>query len=102
MAHSQGAPEVDDLLQLIARKHALEIIGLLEANGPMRISELADALGGTNRKTVTRVLEDLANAGFTERTPDHESPPPAEYRLTQRGRELDGRLEPLLEWTAED
>lgn len=100
MAHSQGAPDGDDLLRLAARKYALEIIGLLEVNDPMRFSEVADTLGGANHTTLAQILQDLAAAGLIERTRYHEIPPRVEYRLTQRGREFTVRLEPLREWTA--
>lgn len=88
MAHSQGAPDGADLLQLVARKHALEIIALLEANDPMRFSKLADTLGGANPTTLTRVLEDIADAGFVERARYHEIPPRVEYTLTHVGANL--------------
>lgn len=92
--------KVRTLLQLVARKYTLPIIELLDANGPMRYTELQDALGTKSTSTLAKVLDDLVDAGLVERRRHHEIPPRVEYEITPRGRELDARLEPLLEWIA--
>lgn len=101
MAQVQDTDASHDVMRLVARKYTLQIVALLDANGPMRYNELQDALGATSTSTLAQHLEDLADAGLVERRSYDEIPPHVEYALTPRGRELEERLEPLLEWTAE-
>lgn len=100
MARSQDITASQDVMRLVARKYTLRIIALLDANGPMRYTELQDALGATSTSTLADHLGDLADAGLVERRSYDEVPPHVEYTLTQRGRELGASLEPLLAWTA--
>lgn len=102
MAQSQSTYESYDLLRLVARKYALQIIALLDANGPLRFTEIEAALETTSSSTLTEHLEDLTDAGLIERRWYDESPPRVEYELTERGRELNARLEPLLTWMAQE
>lgn len=101
MAQSQDTTASQEVMRLVARKYTLRIIALLDAHGPLRYTELQDALGATSTSTLADHLEDLADAGLVERRSYDEIPPHVEYALTERGRELDASLEPLLEWTAE-
>lgn len=98
MVQSQSTHASFDLLRLVARKYALQIIALLDANGPLRFTEIEAALETTSSSTLTEHLDDLADAGLIERRWYDESPPRVEYELTERGRELNARLEPLVTW----
>jgi DNA-binding HxlR family transcriptional regulator len=90
------------VIDAISKKYSLQIVGLLGANGPMRYSELEEVLGATSTSLLSNRLEELAEEELIERRSYDEIPPRVEYSLTPRGRELEGRLQPLLEWAAEE
>lgn len=79
----------------------MRIVALLGANGPTRFGELEEALEVTSTSTLSDCLAELVDDGLLERRSFDEVPPRVEYSLTPRGRELETRLQPLLEWAAE-
>lgn len=91
---------VDGVIETISKKYALPIVGLLGANGPMRYGELEEVLAVTSSSLLSTRLEELAEEGLIERRSFDEIPPRVEYSLTPRGRELETRIQPLLEWAA--
>lgn len=93
---------VDGVIDTISKKHSLRIVGLLGANGPMRYSELEDVLGATSSSLLSNRLEGLVDEELIERRSFDEIPPRVEYSLTPRGRELETRIQPLLEWAAQN
>ena len=93
---------IDGVIDAISKKYSLQIVGLLGGNGPMRYSELEDVLGATSSSVLSNRLEELADEGLIERRSFDEIPPRVEYSLTPRGRELETRIQPLLEWAAGD
>lgn len=93
---------IDGVIEIVGRKYSLQVVALLGANGPTRFGELEDALGATSASTLSDCLADLVDEGLIERRSFDEIPPRVEYSLTPRGRELEERLQPLLEWAAED
>ena len=92
---------VDGVIDTISKKYSLQIVGLLGANGPMRYGDLEDALEATSTSLLSNRLEELTAEGLIERRSFDEIPPRVEYSLTQRGRELESRIQPLLEWAAD-
>lgn len=93
---------VDGVINTISKKYTLQIVGLLGANGPMRYGDLEEVLGATSSSLLSNRLEELTDAGLIERRSFNEVPPRVEYSLTPRGRELESRIQPLLEWAAEE
>lgn len=93
---------VDGVIETIGKKYALQIIGLLGTNGPMRYSNLEEVLAVTSSSLLSTRLEELAEEGLIERRSFDEIPPRVEYSLTPRGRELESRIQPLLEWAANE
>jgi DNA-binding HxlR family transcriptional regulator len=92
---------IDGVIDAISKKYSLQIVGLLGANGPMRYSDLEELLDATSSSLLSTRLEELAEEDLIERRSFDEIPPRVEYSLTQRGRELETRIQPLLEWAAE-
>jgi DNA-binding HxlR family transcriptional regulator len=88
------------LLDRIADKWTLMIHGTLEA-GPMRFSDLRDALGGISPKVLTQALRGLERDGLVSRTAYRQVPPKVEYALTQLGGSLCSPVHGLRAW-AED
>lgn len=91
---------VDGVIETISKKYALQIVGVLGAEGPTRYGELEDRLGATSSSLLSSRLEELTEEGLIERRSFDEIPPRVEYSLTPRGRELETRIQPLLEWAA--
>lgn len=91
---------LDGVIETVGRKYAMQVVALLGANGPTRYGELEARLEVTSSSTFSDCLADLASEGLVERRSFDEVPPRVEYSLTPRGRELEERLQPLLEWAA--
>lgn len=91
---------LDGVIETVGRKYSLRIVGLLGARGPMRYGELEEVLEVSSTSTLADRLDQLAAEDLIERRSFDEVPPRVEYSLTPRGRELEHRLEPLLEWAA--
>lgn len=92
---------IDGVIDTIGKRYAMQIVAVLGASGPTRYSELETILGVTSSSTLADRLEELAADGLLERRSFDEVPPRVEYSLTPRGRELEERLQPLLEWASE-
>jgi DNA-binding HxlR family transcriptional regulator len=92
---------LDGVIETVGRKYAMQVVALLGANGPTRYGELEERLGVTSSSTLSDCLSDLMEADLIERRSFDEVPPRVEYSLTPRGRQLEERLQPLLEWASE-
>ena len=89
---------VGDLIDRLSRTHAMAVICVVGALEPVRYGEIEAAFGEVSSSTLSARLEELTEAGLLARTQYDEIPPRVEYRLTDDGEELRGRLEPLLAW----
>lgn len=93
---------VDGVIETISKKYALQIVGILGSNGPTRYGELEGRLDVTSSSLLSTRLEELAGEDLIERRSFDEVPPRVEYSLTPRGRELETRIQPLLEWASQN
>ena len=93
---------VDGVIETISKKYALQIVGVLGSKGPTRYGKLEELLGVTSSSLLSNRLEELTEEGLVERRSFDEVPPRVEYSLTPRGRELESRIQPLLEWAARE
>lgn len=89
---------LDGVIDLLGRKHAMQVICAVGSLGPVRYGEIEDAFGDVSSSTLSSRLEELTEAGLLERNRYDEIPPRVEYCLTEDGRELCELLLPLLEW----
>jgi DNA-binding HxlR family transcriptional regulator len=85
------------ILDRIADKWTLMIHGTLEA-GPMRFSDLRDALGGISPKVLTQALRALERDGLISRHAYRQVPPKVEYALTELGGSLCAPVQELRAW----
>lgn len=92
---------LDGVIDTIGKRYAMQVVAVLGARGPTRYTDLEERLGVTSSSTLAERLEELAEAGLIERRSFDEVPPRVEYSLTPRGRELEARLQPLLEWASQ-
>ncbi|MFI9730480.1 winged helix-turn-helix transcriptional regulator [Streptomyces sp. NPDC052092] len=66
--------------------------------GPLRFTELRDALPGISPHTLTRRLRQFENYGIVTRTAYAEIPPRVEYRITPLGEGLRAVLDAMATW----
>lgn len=92
---------IDGLIDTVSKKYAMQIVSVVGAREPVRFKDLEELFEGASTSTLSNRLEELVEVDVLERTSFDEVPPHVEYRLTAAGRELQTRLEPLLEWVAE-
>jgi DNA-binding HxlR family transcriptional regulator len=88
------------VVDLLGRKYTMQIVCVVGAHEPVRFGDIEAHLPTASTSTLSSRLEELAEAGLVTREQYDEIPPRVEYELTEDGRELCGRLEPLLEWAA--
>ena len=69
-------------------------------DGPLRFTELAEAVPGVAPNILTRRLRHLEHEGLVVATPYSRRPLRVTYELTATGRELAGALALLSEWGA--
>ncbi len=90
----------DGIVELLGRKHAIQVICVVDALEPVRYGEIETALDGASSSTLSNRLQELTGAAILDRTQYDDIPPRVEYRLTDDGEELGGLLEPIVSWAA--
>ena len=78
----------------------LVIIALAEDS--LRWGQLRRVVEGISEKMLAQTLRILESDGFVLRVAQPTIPPRVDYSLTARGRELAGRLLPLMDWIADN
>jgi|SRR6476646_834550 DNA-binding HxlR family transcriptional regulator len=86
--------EVRRAADLLERRWTVSIIWA-SYSGAVRFGEFARSLGQIPPATLAARLTELEEAGVLERTLVAGRPPRTEYRLTERGRALEGLLSAL-------
>lgn len=90
-----------DLLDLIGRKYAMDIVCVVGNHGTVRFGQIEDHLPDASTSTLSTRLDELEATGLISRQRYDEIPPRVEYELTDDGRELSERFRPVVEWIAE-
>lgn len=90
----------EGLIDIISKKWALLVIGVLGNKGKARYARIEEELKGIRPKALTGVLRELEKAGIVKRKAYAEIPPRVEYNLTKDGYELRKAVIPLLKWAA--
>lgn len=91
--------KVEDLVQFLGRPHMMGVVFHVGAvaHGPVRFSEIHQALG-ISPNTLTTRLKDLVGAGFLARQSYDEIPPRVEYSPTSKLLELVPVFRGMHEW----
>lgn len=63
-----------------------------------RYAELQRRVGGISQKVLSSELKSLVGAGLVEREVEATVPPQVTYRITERGRSLEGVFSALQQW----
>ena len=92
-----AVPMVEVLSRISGRWTLFVIMALMR--GPMRFSELKRHVEGTSQKMLTQTLRELEEDGMVHRTVTPIIPPRVDYELTPMGRELQGPLAAISDWT---
>jgi DNA-binding HxlR family transcriptional regulator len=96
----QDADFIREILDLVGDKWSVLIVGTL-ADGPVRYSDLADAIPGISQRMLTLTLKQLQRSGLVSRTAYAEVPPRVEYSLTELGTSLLSTVLQLAAWSAD-
>jgi DNA-binding HxlR family transcriptional regulator len=91
--------EVRRAADLLERRWTVSIIWASH-EGASRFGEFAQALGRIPPATLAARLSELEQAGILERTTIEGRPPRTEYRLTARGRQLQGLVVALRQFAS--
>jgi len=93
-------------LKLISRKWMIFLIMAFPADStPLRYSEIQNHIKQRrllskriSDTTVSARLQELVATGILDRRQYVQIPPRVEYRLTEKGKELQQSLQPLMDW----
>ena len=88
------------VIDTLSRKYAMQLISIIGAHDSLRFAGIEDHLTSASSSTVSKRLSEFEEAGLVSRTQYDEIPPRVEYALTDDGRQVCERLEPLLQWAA--
>ncbi|PSQ03560.1 transcriptional regulator [Halobacteriales archaeon QS_4_69_31] len=92
---------LSDVMELLGRKYVMDIVCIVGAHGTVRFGEIEEHLPGASTSTLSTRLDELVEEGLVERERYAEIPPRVEYSLSEEGRELAERFEPVFEWAAD-
>jgi DNA-binding HxlR family transcriptional regulator len=91
---------IRDVLDRIGDRWSLLVLAAL-ADGTLRFSELARAIGDVSKQMLSTTLKHLEEDGLIRRTLYPEVPPRVEYDLTDMGRSFLIPLKSLVTWADE-
>jgi DNA-binding HxlR family transcriptional regulator len=90
-------PQQEAAIDLLAKRHTLHIVWLLQREAPRRFNEIKRELG-INPVSLTQRLSELESSGILVRETFREAPPRVEYRLTPMGQDLLPIIDALGSW----
>lgn len=88
---------VGEILSRLGDKWTGRVVKRLEG-GAMRFGAIRRSIDGISQRMLTLTLRGLERDGLVERTVFPTVPPAVEYRLTELGRSLAGRLDVIGDW----
>jgi DNA-binding HxlR family transcriptional regulator len=91
-------PQLHEAVELIGRRWSGAIIEVLRLDGPLRFSELVQAIPGLSDRLCSERVKELEARGVVERTVHPGPPVRVEYALTPMGRGLGPALVALQAW----
>lgn len=90
-------PTQEAAIELLSKRHALNIVWLLKESEPRRFNEIKRELS-INPVSLSQRLCELEEGGVLNRQTFRETPPRVEYSLTEKGRALMPIIDQLGTW----
>ena len=91
-------PLYHEAVELIGRRWTGAIVAVLLDHGPMRFSEIAQAVPELSDRLLSERMKELEARGIVVRHVSAETPVKVCYELTEKGRQLAPALDELKSW----
>ena len=91
-------PRFHEAVELVGKRWTGAILAVLLQGGPMRFSEIAQAVPDLSDRLLSERVKELEKRGMVDRRVAPSSPARVEYELTPMGRDLAPALEELEAW----
>ena len=91
-------PRLHEAVELVGKRWTGAILAVLLQGGPMRFSEIAQAVPALSDRLLSERVKELEKRGMVERRVGGASPARVEYELTPMGRDLAPALQELESW----
>ena len=91
-------PRLHEAVELVGKRWTGAILAVLLQGGPMRFSEIAQAVPALSDRLLSERVKELETRGMVERRVGGASPARVEYELTRMGRDLAPALHELEAW----
>ena len=92
-------PRLHQAVELVGKRWTGAILAVMLQGGPMRFSEIAQAVPALSDRLLSERMKELEARGIVERRVHQDSPVKVEYALTDMGRELAPALQQLKSWS---
>jgi DNA-binding HxlR family transcriptional regulator len=92
-----ACPMAEFPFQVGGKWTGMVVVSLLD--GPLRFSQLRQALGSVTAKVLTQTLRDMQRDGLVTRLDYDANPPHVEYELTDLGRSLMDLIDTVRAWS---
>ena len=86
---------IDNTFKIIGKKFTIHIIRNMAIMGQSRFNQLLDNIEGANPKTLSARLKEMEKANLISRNVYDEVPVKIEYKLTKKGKDLQGVLDQM-------
>jgi DNA-binding HxlR family transcriptional regulator len=91
-------PRFHQAVELVGKRWTGAILAVLLQGGPMRFSEIAQAVPDLSDRLLSERVKELEKRGMVDRRVAPSSPARVEYELTPMGRDLAPALQELEAW----
>jgi DNA-binding HxlR family transcriptional regulator len=91
-------PRFHEAVELVGKRWTGAILAVLLQGGPMRFSEIAQAVPDLSDRLLSERVKELEKRGMVERRVAASTPARVEYELTPMGRDLAPALGELEAW----
>jgi DNA-binding HxlR family transcriptional regulator len=91
-------PRLHEAVELVGKRWTGAILAVMLQGGPMRFSEIAQAVPALSDRLLSERVKELESRGMVERRVGGTAPARVEYELTTMGREIAPALQALEAW----
>ena len=91
-------PRLHEAVELVGKRWTGAILAVMLQGGPMRFSEIAQAVPALSDRLLSERMKELEARGMVERRVGGASPARVEYELTPMGRDLAPAMAELEAW----